>query len=158
MGGDQSDMRDVLSARECPIRFVPVRAKYRILCQDRLEHFGDRDLAEVCQHFVRHLSVAISCDQNRDLLLRQPPLRGLAAPLAGSALQVPRIFERFQEEGLVGLDYPFEATVLPVPQPTQESVTPAETGGGVDPAFSGRFADTQTINYSLGIRSNVLLE
>ncbi len=150
-------MRDVLSVHECLIKFVPVRAKDRILCQDRLEHFGDRDFAEVFQHFVRHLSVAVPCDQNRDLLRRQPPLRGLAAPIASCAPQVPRTFERLQEEGLVGLDYPLEAAVLLVPQAMQETVTPPETGAVVDPAFSGHLADTQAVNHRLGILQPLLL-
>ena len=88
---------------------------------------------------------------------RQPPLRGLAAPFASSALQVPRTFERLRDEGLVGLDYPLEAAVLLVPQPTRETVTPAETGGGVDPAFSGRLADTQAVSHRLGILQPLLL-
>lgn len=109
----------------------------------------------MCWWFV--MRKLIKPNQNRDLICRQPPFRNLAAPFAGSALQVPRTFERLQEEGLVGLDYPFEATVFLVPQPTQESVAPPETGGGVDPAFSGRFADTQALNHRLGILQPLLL-
>ncbi len=44
-----------------------------------------------------------------------------------------------------------------VPQTTQESVTPAETSGGVDPAFSGRYADTQALNHLLGKLQPLLL-
>ena len=101
--------------------------------------------------------MAVPYDQNRDLLRRQPPLRGLAASFASCAPQVPRTFERLQEEGLVGLDYPLEAAVLLVPQPMQETVTPSETGGVVDPAFSGRLADTQAVNHRLGILQPLLL-
>ena len=46
---DQPDMSDVLGVRKCPIGFVPVRAKDRVLRHDRLEHFGDRGFAEVFQ-------------------------------------------------------------------------------------------------------------
>lgn len=157
LGSDQPDMSDVLGVRKCPIGFVPVRAKDRVLRHDRLEHFGDRGFAEVFEHFVRHLPVTVPRDQNRNLLCRQSPLRGLATPFAGCAPQIPRTFERFQEEGLVGLDYPLEAAVLLVPQPMQETVTPPEAGGCVDPAFPGRLADTQAVNHRPGILQPLLL-
>ena len=64
----------------------------------------------MCWWFV--MRKLIKPNQNRDLICRQPPFRNLAAPFAGSALQVPRTFERLLEEGLVGLDYPLEDKVL----------------------------------------------
>src|SRR5208283_1774387 len=78
-------------------------------------------------------------DDDWDLLRRQTPLGGLAAPLARCSRQIAAFaLEGFEDEGLVRLDDPGQARRLVEIERRQEPMSPPERGGvGHLAAFRG---------------------
>src|SRR5271165_4071631 len=82
---------------------------------------------------------AVAGDDDWDLLRRQTPLGGLAAPLARCSRQIAAFaLEGFEDEGLVRLDDPGQARRLVEIERGQEPMSPPERGGvGHLAAFRG---------------------
>ena len=85
---------------------------------------------------------AVAGDDDRDLLRRQAPLAGLAAPLARCPRKVAALaLEGFQDERLVRLNDPGQALRLVEIESAREPMPPPERGGVGDLAALRGFGD-----------------
>ena len=120
-------------------RRTPIAAQFRWLGDDLPERGRDAGGVEPRQDGIDGRAGAIAGDDNWDLLRRQTPLGGFAAPLARCSRQIAAFaLEGFEDEGLVRLDDPGQAQRLVEIERGQEPMSPPERGGvGHLAAFRG---------------------
>ena len=108
-------------------RRTPIAARFRWLGDDPPER-GRRGGVEPRQDGIDGRAGAIAGDDDWDLLRRQTPLGGFAAPLARCSRQIAAFaLEGFEDEGLVGLNDPGQAQRLVEIERGQEPMSPPGT-------------------------------
>ncbi len=124
---------------ECGDRRTSIAAKFGRPGNDLPERARDANGVEPRQDGIDGRAGAVAGDDDWDLLRRQTPLGGLAAPLARGSRQIPAFaLEGFEDEGLVRLDDPGQAQRLVEIERGQEPMSPPERGGvGHLAAFRG---------------------
>src|SRR5271166_817029 len=120
---------------ECGDRRTSIAAQFRWPGND----LPERGCIEPRQDGIDGRAGAVAGDDDWDLLRRQTPLGGLAAPLARCSRQIAAFaLEGFEDEGLVRLDDPGQARRLVEIERGQEPMSPPERGGvGHLAAFRG---------------------
>src|SRR5271157_5446928 len=122
-----------------PSKTASIAAQFRWPGNDLPERGHDAGGVEPRQDGIDGRAGAVAGDDDWDLLRRQTPLGGLAAPLARCSRQIAAFaLEGFEDEGLVRLDDPGQAPRLVEIERGQEPMSPPERGGvGHLAAFRG---------------------
>src|SRR5208282_3069793 len=107
---------------------------------------------ETWQHGVSRRAGAVARDDHWDLFRRKAALAGLAAPRAGFSRQVrPFALERFQNERLIRLDQPGQGGRFVKVQRREETMPPAERGGGIHVTACRRLSERLAADQRLSL-------